>query len=273
LTLERLTGIPMDDRDAMLAAGLDIELVLSRAAAIFFKQAFRDGFFHGDQHPGNMFVDAEGNIGAVDFGIMGRLDRRTRFFLADLLLAFLERDYRRAAEVQFAAGFVPPDQSLDEYTQACRSIGEPIFGRPLAEISFASVLGQLLRLSEAFEMEAQPQLLLLQKNMLMAEGVSRHLDPGLNIWTLAQPLIEDWMRENRGPEARIAEAVGDLARIAGRLPEFVANLEAAAGTLARGGVRLDSKALDALARRQNGRRGWLVWAAIALLALALLFRH
>ena len=273
LTLERLTGIPMDDRDAMLAAGLDIELVLSRAAGIFFKQAFRDGFFHGDQHPGNMFVDLEGNIGAVDFGIMGRLDRRTRFFLADLLLAFLERDYRRAAEVQFAAGFVPPDQSLDEYAQACRSIGEPIFGRPLAEISFASVLGQLLRLSEAFEMEAQPQLLLLQKNMLMAEGVSRRLDPGLNIWTLAQPLIEDWMRENRGPEARIAEAAGDLARIAGRLPEFVANLEAAAGTLARGGVRLDSKALDALARRQNGRRGWLVWAAIALLALALLFRH
>jgi ubiquinone biosynthesis protein len=269
LTLERLTGIRMDDRGAMLAAGIDITIVLTRAAAIFFKQAFRDGFFHGDQHPGNMFVDGEGNIGAVDFGIMGRLDRRTRYFLADLLLAFLERDYRKAAEVQFAAGFVPAGQSLDDFTQACRSIGEPIFGRPLAEISFANVLGQLLRLSEAFEMEAQPQLLLLQKNMLMAEGVSRHLDPTLNIWTLAQPLIEEWMLENRGPEARIVEAAGEIARIAGRLPEFVADLEAASA-LARGGVKLAPETLQALTPRRNDKQTWLVWTAIALLALAVL---
>ncbi|HEY8014579.1 MAG TPA: 2-polyprenylphenol 6-hydroxylase, partial [Dongiaceae bacterium] len=228
LTLERLTGIRMDDRAGMLAAGIDIDLALSRAAAIFFKQAFRDGFFHGDQHPGNMFVDLEGNIGAVDFGIMGRLDRKTRYYLADMLLGFLERDYRRVAEVQFAAGFVPAGQSLDEFTQACRSIGEPIFGRSLDEISFAQVLGQLLRLSESFEMEAQPQLLLLQKNMLMAEGVSRQLNPALNIWTLAQPLVEQWMRENRGPEARIAEGTRELVRIAGRLPELIADVEAAA---------------------------------------------
>ncbi len=191
LTLERLTGIPMDDGAAMRAAGIDIDLVLTRAATIFFKQAFRDGFFHGDQHPGNMFVDPEGNIGAVDFGIMGRLDRKTRYYLADMLLGFLERDYARVADVHFAAGFVPANQSREDFTQACRSIGEPIFGRPLAEISFANVLGQLLRLSESFEMEAQPQLLLLQKNMLMAEGVSRQLNPHLNIWTLAQPLVED----------------------------------------------------------------------------------
>jgi ubiquinone biosynthesis protein len=273
LTLERLSGIRMDDREAMLAAGIDVDQVLARAAAVFFKQAFRDGFFHGDQHPGNMFVDAEGNIGAVDFGIMGRLDRKTRYYLADMLLGFLERDYRRVAEIQFAAGFVPSDQSLEEFTQACRSIGEPIFGRPLAEISFAQVLGQLLRLAEAFEMEAQPQLLLLQKNMLMAEGVSRQLNPDLNIWTLAQPLIEQWMRENRGPEARIADAARDLARIAQRLPDLVADLEAAAANIARKGVRLDPDSLAAL-RRMNGedRRfvGWQIWLAGGLIAVLLL---
>ena len=272
LTLERLTGIRMDDREGMLAARLDIDLVLARAAAIFFKQAFRDGFFHGDQHPGNMFVDSEGNIGAVDFGIMGRLDRKTRYYLADTLLGFLERDYCRVAEVQFAAGFVPADQSLAEFTQACRSIGEPIFGRSLDEISFAQVLGQLLRLSEAFEMEAQPQLLLLQKNMLMAEGVSRQLNPALNIWTLAQPLVADWMRENRGPEARIAEGVRDLARIAGRLPEFVADMETIAGA-ARRGFRIDPETMATLRHLNNEDRrslNWHIWLAAALAVLVLL---
>ena len=256
----------------MLAARLDIDLVLARAAAIFFKQAFRDGFFHGDQHPGNMFVDGEGNIGAVDFGIMGRLDRKTRYYLADTLLGFLERDYSRVAEVQFAAGFVPAGQSLAEFTQACRSIGEPIFGRSLEEISFAQVLGQLLRLSEAFEMEAQPQLLLLQKNMLMAEGVSRQLNPALNIWTLAQPLVADWMRENRGPEARIAEGVRDLARIAGRLPELVADMETIAGT-ARRGIRIDPETMAALSRLNNEDRrsiNWHIWLAAAVVAVVLL---
>src|SRR5262249_56334145 len=123
------------------------------------------------------------------------------------------------------AGSAQPNRAGAESTQACRSIGEPIFGRPLAEISFANVLAQLLRLSESFEMEAQPQLLLLQKNMLMAEGVSRQLNPDLNIWTLAQPLVEDWMRENRGPEARLADGARDLARIAGRLPALVSDMQ------------------------------------------------
>src|SRR5262249_26528765 len=260
----------MDDRAEMLAAGLDIDLVLMRAAAIFFKQAFRDGFFHGDQHPGNMFVDPEGNIGAVDFGIMGRLDRKHRYYLADMLLGFLERDYARVAEIHFAAGFVPANQSKEDFTQACRSIGEPIFGRPLAEISFAQVLGQLLSLSESFEMEAQPQLLLLQKNMLMAEGVSRVLNPNLNIWTLAQPLVEEWMRDNRGPEARIADAVQTTVDIAGRIPNLVGDVEVAAAAIARGGVKLHPDTLGAFARANNGGRGWLIWLAIGALALVVI---
>ena len=244
-----------------------------KAAAIFFNQVFRDGYFHGDQHPGNMFVDAEGRIGVVDFGIMGRLDRATRFYLADMLLGFLNRDYRRVAEVHFDAGYVPPHQSLDSFAQACRSIGEPIFGRPLQEISFARVLGQLFQLAEGFEMEVQPQLLLLQKNMLMAEGVSRRLDPELNTWTLAQPLIEVWMRENRGPEARLKDALGDAVRIIRRLPYMADRLRAAGhqrqprGRAGRprkpGPGRPGSRAASAI---------WALWIALAALAVLVLVK-
>ena len=194
LTMSRVDGIPMDDRAALLAAGHDLAEVLTKAAGVFFNQVFRDGFFHGDQHPGNMWVDVDGNIVAVDFGIMGRLDWRTRRHLADMLIATLEGDYHRLAAVYMEAGYLPqshPDgHALDVFAQALRSVCEPIAGRPLNEISFARLLAQLLRLTESFELPVQPQLLLLQKNMLMAEGVSRRLDPSLNIWTLAQPLID-----------------------------------------------------------------------------------
>ncbi len=274
LTQERLTGIPLDDRNALSIAGHDIDAVLGRAAAIFFNQVFRDGYFHADQHPGNMFVDAVGNIGAVDFGIMGRLDRSTRYYLADMLLGFLERDYARVAAVHLAAGYVPAHQSLENFAQACRSIGEPIFGRPLNEISFARVLGQLFRIAETFDMEVQPQLLLLQKNMLMAEGVSRRLNPDLNIWLLAQPLIESWMRDNRGPEARLRNATADIARIVERLPSVLADVEKAVGRLAEGGVKLHPETMAALGRGQgsSGTVLWLLLAAIGVLAIALLLR-
>jgi ubiquinone biosynthesis protein len=266
LTLERITGIPMDDRAGLMAAGHDIDAVLTRAAIIFFNQVFRDGYFHGDQHPGNMAVAPDGAIVAVDFGIMGRLDHATRFSLADMLLAFLDRDYRRLAEVQFEAGYVPATQSLDRFAQACRSIGEPIFGRALNQISFAHLLGQLFAIGAAFEMEVQPQLLLLQKNMLMAEGVSRALNPHLNIWTLAQPLIEEWMRENRGPEARLRDAVEDAVFVLRRLPKLVAEAERAFSHLAEVGVKLHPDALLALGRRdRRNRHRWIGW--IILLAL------
>lgn len=256
LTQERLTGIRMDDRAALIAAGHDIDQVLTRAAAIFFKQAFRDGFFHGDQHPGNMVVDEEGRIGAVDFGIMGRLDKPTRIYLADMLLGLLERDYRRLAEIHIAAGIVPETESRDMLAQALRAIAEPVFGRPLNEISFARLLGQLFQLAETFDMQVPPHLLLLQKNMLMAEGVSRQLNPDLNIWTLAQPLIEDWMRENRGPEARLAEAVEGGVALLRRLPRLLGALEAAADRSAQ------PKPPPSLAAPLG--TPWWAWAALAL---------
>jgi ubiquinone biosynthesis protein len=262
LTQERIAGICMDDRAQLLAAGHDIRDILTKAAAIFFKQSFRDGVFHGDQHPGNMLVDAEGRIGAVDFGIMGRLDRPTRHYLADMLLGLLQRDYQRLADIHIAAGYVPVGQSRDGFAQALRAIGEPVFGRPLAEISFARILGQLFQLASAFEMQVQPQLLLLQKNMLMAEGVSRRLDPELNIWTLAQPLIEQWMRENRGPEARLVEAADAVRETAARLPRLL--------QLVQRRLEADAEPKRAPYRVRIAGVGIAWWvAALALLALLL----
>jgi ubiquinone biosynthesis protein len=271
LTTSRLSGIPLDDREALLAAGHDLEEVLTKAAAIFFNQVFRDGFFHGDQHPGNMFVDAEGSIGAVDFGIMGRLSRGDRIVLADMLLAVLDKDYRRLAEVQVEAGFLPEGRPLDSYIQALRSVCEPIFGKRLEEISFARLLAQLFQLTESYELEVQPQLTLLQKNMMMAEGVSRVLDPSLNIWSLAEPLIAEWVAANRGPQARLRDAMETFEGTLARLPRIAANLETITEQISREGFRLS-------ADEGNRRRGgWLArltflaaWAALGLGLVALL---
>jgi ubiquinone biosynthesis protein len=271
LTMSRVKGIPMDDREALLAAGHDLAEVLTKAAGIFFNQVFRDGFFHGDQHPGNMWVDGEGNIVAVDFGIMGRLDWRTRRHLADMLIATLDGDYHRLAAVYMEAGYLPQSRALDTFAQALRSVCEPIAGRPLNEISFARLLAQLLRLTESFELPVQPQLLLLQKNMLMAEGVSRRLDPTLNIWTLAQPLIDAWMRENRGPEARLREGVEDVLRGLRQLPALADNLERATEELAAGRIRLHPETVAELGARNGGTMArWALPVALAALAVALI---
>ncbi|MDX1574681.1 MAG: AarF/UbiB family protein [Kiloniellales bacterium] len=266
LTVERVGGIPLDDKGALVAAGHNLTEVLTKAAGIFFKQVFRDGLFHGDQHPGNMWVDADGKIVAVDFGIMGRLDRRTRYFLADMLLATLARDYRRLAEVHIEAGYLPHDHPPEIFAQALRSVCEPIFGRPLNQISFARLLAQLLQLTESFDMPVQPQLLLLQKNMLMAEGISRSLDPSLNIWVLAQPLIEGWVRENRGPEARLKDAAQDLSESLQRLPRLISDVERASSQIAHGGLRLDPQSARSLGA---GRRDWGSRIALAIAATAL----
>jgi ubiquinone biosynthesis protein len=224
ITQERVDGIPIGDRDAIVAAGHDPDLVMKKCAEAFFYQVFRDGFFHADMHGGNAFVDRQGQIVPVDFGIMGRVDPDTRGYLAELLVAFLRRDYRAVAEVQFRAGYVPANQSLEMFAQACRSIGEPIFGKPSHQISIARLLAHLLRVTEQFEMTVQPQLLLLQKTMLMAEGMGTKLNPKVNIWELARPLIEDWMRDHFGPRATLARAAEDLAQGLRRLPRLIDSL-------------------------------------------------
>ena len=276
LTLERINGIRIDDRAAILAAGHRIDDLLSKAAGAFFNQVFRDGFFHADLHPGNMFVDADGAIAVVDFGIMGRLDRATRFFLADMLLGFLSGDYRRVAEVHFAAGYVPPRRSVDAFTQACRSIGEPILGRPLQEISVARLLAQLFEITEQFEMETQPQLLLLQKTMVVVEGVGRRLDPEINIWALGRPLIEEWMRDNRGPEAKMRLGLETLADMVERVPRLVRSLETLVTDWSREGVILHAESLAVQAAHRARHLAivlipvWITAAALAAIAVALL---
>jgi ubiquinone biosynthesis protein len=273
LTLERVYGIPVDERDAIAAAGLDLDEVLRKAAESFFNMVFRDGFFHADMHPGNLFVDAAGNLVAVDFGIMGRVDKRTRRFLGEMLLGFLSGDYRRVAEVHFEAGFVPADKSVDTFTQACRSIAEPIMGKAMNEISIARLLGQLFQVTETFAMQTQPQLLMLQKSMLVAEGVGRTLDSSVNMWELARPLIERWMVEHLGPQTRIKETVFNAAATLERLPRMLAETEKAYTSMMNGGLKLHPETVKAM--RGEGKRGlpsWLPWALTAILAGLLLWK-
>jgi ubiquinone biosynthesis protein len=226
VTFERVAGLRPDRRQELIAAGLDPDAILAGAARVFFNQVFRDGLFHGDMHPGNMLIAPNGDIIAVDFGIMGRLDLVTRRHLAEVLMGFLQRDYRRAADVFFQLGMVPRGQDREAFTQACRAIGEPILGLPLNEISFGRLLGQLLHVAEQFDMQAQPQLLLLQKTMVVAEGVGRELNPTVNIWQLAQPLVEDWMRTHLGPEARLRDALSETLDTLQRLPVLIRGLDA-----------------------------------------------
>jgi ubiquinone biosynthesis protein len=272
LTTARISGIRADDREALLAAGHSIDALLRNAADSFFKQVFRDGFFHADLHPGNIFVDAEGALAVVDFGIMGRLDRETRYYLADMLIGFLTGNYRRVAEVHFEAGYVPKERSIDAFTQACRSIGEPILGRPLHEISIARLLAQLFQVTEQFEMETQPQLLLLQKTMMLVEGVGRRLDPAVNIWSLARPLVEEWMRDNRGPEARLKQQIDTVLETFDEIPRLLRSLDRLVGDWSREGVILHVESLATQAAHRARLFPWLVlplWiAAVALAAIA-----
>jgi len=277
LTTERLIGgIPLDDRDAIVTAGMDPVEVLTKAASASFRQVFRDGFFHADTHPGNMFVMPDGRIGVVDFGIMGRLDLKTRRTIAEMLVAFLNRDYRRAAEIHFEAGWVPRDRSVDSFTQACRSIAEPILDRPQNEISIARLLAQLFRITETFRMETQPQLLLLQKTMLVAEGTARKLAPDANMWFLIRPLIEDWMYDNLGPEAKVRDAIQNLQQALERLPEMVESVEHGSRMLADGRLKLHPDTIRALRGEDAGPRRparglWLIALALLVVFVAIIF--
>lgn len=257
LTLERVHGLASDDREGMIEAGFDPDLILTRAAEILFKQVFRDGFFHADMHPGNIFIDSNGEMVPVDFGIMGRLDPATRRFLGEMLLGFLSADYKRVADVHFDAGYVPAGQDKQAFMQACRSIAEPIRDRPLAEISIGRLLGQLFEVTETFAMETQPQLLLLQKTMVVAEGVGRRLNPNVNMWELAQPLIEVWMIDNLGPQAQIRTVIDDGVETLRRLPHLIERAERALESALDDGVKLDAGAWRS-GQSQVAPVGWAI---------------
>ena len=212
LTTERISGISIDEKQALEAAGHDCLALCERAATLFFHMAFVDGYFHADMHPGNIFVADNGDIILVDFGIVGRLDVKSRRYLAEMLLAFLKRDYQRAADVHLEAGYVPTDTDMSAFADALREIAEPIFNRPLAEISLAELLMCMFAVTERFRMETQPQLLLLQKTMVVIEGVARELSDQANIWELARPLVTEWVAKNLGPVAQVQQRLVEARR-------------------------------------------------------------
>jgi len=273
LTLERVDGTPIGDRDAIIAAGHDPDVIMKKCAEAFFYQVFRDGFFHADMHGGNAFVDRAGHIVPVDFGIMGRVDEDTRGYLAELLVGFLRRDYRAVAEVQFRAGYVPSHQSVEMFAQACRSIGEPIFGKPSHEVSIARLLAHLLRVTEQFEMTVQPQLLLLQKTMLMAEGMGTRLNPKVNIWELARPLIEDWMRDHFGPRATVQRGVEDLMQGLRRVPRLIDSLHLVAERERQKVERVETEVESVLTRWTRDVGFAEIIAVLALIAAIVAWWH
>lgn len=218
LTLEWISGVRLNDRDALTAAGHDLKELGYRIIQVFLKQAMRDGYFHADLHQGNLLVQDDGTIVAIDFGIMGRLSKNDRRFLAEILFGFISRDYKRVAEIHFDAGYVPYNQSVEEFAQAMRVIADPIMDLPVEKISAGKLLAQLFATTERFSMRTQPQLLLLQRSMVMAEGLALHLNPQTNMWEISRPVIEDWMYDNLSPEIRIADAIVQIPRIIERMP-------------------------------------------------------
>ena len=270
LTTERIEGFPIDEIETIKKTGLDVKTLVGNMARILFLQVFRDGFFHADLHPGNLTVSPNGSIQAVDFGIMGRIDRQTRFYLAEMLIGFLNADYEKVASVHFRAGYVPATQSEDQFAQAARAIAEPIFGLPLKEISLARLLSQLFQITQHFEMEVQPQLLLLQKTMLVAEGVGRQLYPEANMWQLARPLIEEWMQEELTPEVRAAETLSEAGKFLERLPVLIAEMSDTVENLSRRGIRLHQNTLDAMFNTNKQKSNWRWWVGF-LFVLGILF--
>lgn len=284
LTTQWIDAIPMNRIDELKKAGLNLNQLADTVIRSFLRHAMRDGFFHADMHQGNLFADKSGKLIAVDFGIMGRLSPKDRMFLAEILYGFIHRDYLRISKVHFDAGYVPAHQSVETFAQALRAIGEPIMGRDAEDISMARLLGQLLQVTEQFEMVTQPQLILLQKTMVVVEGVARNLNPNLNMWEAARPVVEEWMRRKLGPEGRIrmaADSAASLGRIAAHLPEIVEDagqgLQLIADMGRAGGVKLDAASTKALAREQARRERsaraalWLAALSLAAMALSQLF--
>jgi ubiquinone biosynthesis protein len=278
LTSEWIDGTPIRDVSALRAAGHDPKKIAVTLLRSFLTQALRDGFFHADMHPGNLFVDAQGRLVAVDFGIMGRLDAPMRRFMAGTLAGFLARDYAKVAQLHYDVAFVPRQHDVETFAQALRAIGEPIFGKSAREVSMARLLGQLFETTRRFDMQAQPQLVLLQKTMVVVEGVARGLDPDFDIWEASRPVAERWVVENLGPEAhlaRAAEGITALGKLAQDLPQLVRHAEELSQMVAEGGVRLHPDTARQIAREQDRRNRPLFITLIVLLVViagALLWR-
>lgn len=227
MTLGWAEGVPMGDNDAIDAAGHDRTVISERVLQLFLQHALRDGYFHADMHQGNLKVAPNGDIIAYDFGIMGHIDEYTRRVYAEILFGFIRKDYKRVAEVHFEAGYVPADRDVEEFARALRAVGEPIFGMDASRISMARLLNYLFEVTERFGMETRTELILLQRTMVVVEGVARSLNPHMNIWEVAHPIVEDYIKKSIGPRAVISD-LGKTARVMARFgPRLPALVEAA----------------------------------------------
>ena len=276
LTLEWIDGTPLSDRARLDAAGLDLKALARAVIQTFLRHALRDGFFHADMHPGNLFVDATGRLIAVDFGIMGRLGPKERRFLAEILYGFITRDYHRTAEVHFEAGYVPRHHSVEAFAQAIRAIGEPIHNRPAEDISMAKLLTLLFEVTGMFDMRTRPELLLLQKTMVVVEGVARSFDPKLDMWTVAEPVVREWIERNLGAPGMLEDAatgVRDVGRFFGEVPGLLtrgAALVEHIDTITRDGLVLAPETVAAIGQAEARRNRWTaaaLWVIAALLAV------
>jgi ubiquinone biosynthesis protein len=274
LTMEWIDGIALSDHARLEQAEVDLPDLGRKLIQSFLRHALRDGFFHADMHPGNLFLDDAGRLVAVDFGIMGRLGMKERRFLAEILLGFITRNYRRVAEVHFEAGYVPQHHSVENFAQALRAIGEPIHNRTAEEISMARLLSLLLEVTALFDMRTRPELILLQKTMVVVEGVARGFDPRLDLWKIAEPVVREWIERNLGPLGRIQGAMtgaGELARVLSGLPDIAARAVAVLEqleTMTRDGLTLSPETIAAMGRSEGNKSRW---RTIALWVIAATF--
>lgn len=279
LTMEWIDGRKMSDVEGLAADGQNLEALGDSVIQSFLRHTLRDGFFHADMHQGNLFVEADGTLVAVDFGIVGRLNKRERRFLAEILFGFITRNYKRVAEVHFEAGYVPANQDVDMFAQAIRAIGEPIHGHDASEISMARLLTQLFEVTELFEMRTQTQLIMLQKTMVVVEGVARTLNPRLDMWKTAEPVVGSWIAEHLGPVGKmrdVGNVISSLARIANDMPLFadrIGRMSEEIEKMTTQGLRFSEDTAEAIGKAEarhtrSGRAAlWVIAAALSAMAL------
>ncbi len=273
LTLEWIDGISIREKKELEKKNIDTKILASDIIQHFLRHAIRDGFFHADMHQGNLFVNQNGEIIPIDFGIMGRLDKLNKRYLAEILFGFVNRDYKKVAKVHLVAGLVPKNVSVDEFAQALRSIGEPIFGQSVKDISGGNLLKQLFEITEKYNMHTQPQLLLLQKTMVVVEGVARKLNPETNIWKTSRPVLENWIKETKDPINSLNETLKNTTEAIKKLPELPEIMDKAnqaLSYLASGQIPQSSKSYLALNEKKIEMITLRNQTAIGLILLVIL---
>ena len=273
MTLDWVEGVSIRETEELEKRNIDTKKIASDIIQHFLRHAFRYGFFHAYMHQGNIFINNSGQIVPIDFGIMGRLDDLSKKFLAEILYGFIKRDYKKVAEVHLAAGLVPKEVPVDDLAQALRSIGEPIFGQSIKDISGGKLLKQLFDVTEKFNMQTQPQLLMLQKTMVVVEGVARRLNPETNIWETSRPVLEKWLKETKDPITTLNETLKNSAEVIKRLPEMPQIMDKANQALtflASGQIPQNTNTYNDLNTKKNEMVAFRNQSIIGLLLLVIL---